>query len=74
MNNTVRLNDIVIELKSSNIDSVLMYVVTIIVENDNMATNRQRKTILNKNRNMFKFTNSFKTTNRTNNVEMVIVN
>ena len=46
MNNTVRLNDIEIELKSSNIDSVLMYVVTIIVENDNMATNRQRETIL----------------------------
>lgn len=74
MNNAVKHNDTKIELKSPNRDSVLMYVAIIIVENDNMATNRQRKTILIKNRDMFKFTNFLKTINRTNNVEMVIAN
>ena len=74
MNNAVRLNDMKIELKSPNMDSVLMNAVIIIVENDNMATNIQWETILVKNRDMFKFTNFLKTTNRANNVEMVIAN
>lgn len=74
MNNAVRLNAMKIEHKSPNMDSVLMNVVIIIVKNDNMATNRQRETILVKNRDMFKFTNFLKTINLTNNVEMVIVN
>lgn len=74
MDNTVKLNDMKIELKSPSMDSTLMYVTIIIVENDNTATNKQRNTILVKNRYMFKFTNFLKTINLINNVEIVIVN
>ena len=74
INNAVRLNDMKIELKSPNMDSVLIYVTIIIVENDNTATNRQRDTIFVKNKDMFKFTNFLKTINLTKNVEIVIVN
>lgn len=55
-------------------DSVLIYVTIIIVENDNTATNRQRNTIFVKNKDTFKFTNFLKTINLTKNVEIVIVN
>ncbi len=62
------------ELKSPSMDSVLIYVTIIIVENDNTATNRQRNTIFVKNKDTFKFTNFLKTINLTKNVEIVIVN
>lgn len=74
INNAVRLNDMKMELKSPSMDSVLIYVTIIIVENDNTATNRQRNTIFVKNKDTFKFTNFLKTINLTKNVEIVIVN